>query len=80
MKLEVKFRREDHKGIVSPYTLGKDTTYIYIDVLVDGVSEGRTSPILFISGFTRDIGHLDPNINSFEEYRQSSKSSTAKRH
>lgn len=66
MKLEAKFRRED---VPPARAWQKGLTYIYIDISVDGVYEGAVSPKLFISGWTRDIGHLDPNVHSFEDYR-----------
>jgi len=66
MKLEAKFRRED-KEPRRPG--GHETTTIWIDILVDDDSSQVSSKV-FISGYTSDIGHLDPNTNSLEEYRE----------
>lgn len=62
MKLAAKFTRKDATQNGTPYT------YIFIHVAVEGVDKGEVSPILFISGPTSHIGHLNPDTNSFEEY------------
>jgi len=67
MELKVSFRREDHKKEAGNWT--RDTTVIWIDVLVDGTNND-ISPKLFISGPTSDIGHLDPNVHSMADYRE----------